>query len=216
MFLTTGSKDLPRFCANEELRVRIYARVLPIKRSLDICAECGIPGERIIAMQGPFEEELNAAMFRMADARYVVTKDTGSAGGYAEKIRAAQKAGAQAVIIGRPQQADGVGLDELAIRIEERFGLMPLRKKVSLVGIGMGDRASHTVGMERVLRQADSLIGAQRMLESVDTQGKPVMRRSLPRISRRSSVTIPAAGIFAILLSGDTGFTVVRGNWPVC
>ncbi|NMA29435.1 MAG: precorrin-6A reductase [Burkholderiales bacterium] len=206
VFLTTGSKDLPRFCANEELRVRIYARVLPIKRSLDICAECGISGERIIAMQGPFEEELNAAMFRMADARYVVTKDTGSAGGYAEKIRAAQKAGAQAVIIGRPQQADGVGLDELAIRIEERFGLMPLRKKVSLVGIGMGDRASHTVGMERVLRQADSLIGAQRMLESVDTQGKAcyasVLAEDIAQIIRDD----PRSRHFAILLSGDTGF----------
>ena len=48
-------------------------------------------------MQGPFDEALNEAMFRAARAKYVVTKDTGSAGGYADKIRAAQKVGAQAV-----------------------------------------------------------------------------------------------------------------------
>ena len=107
VFLTTGSKDLPLFCEDEALRERIYARVLPMQSSLDICAEYGIARERIIAMQGPFDEELNTAMFRMAKTKYVVTKDTGSAGGYADKIRAAQKIGAQAVIIGRPQQAEG-------------------------------------------------------------------------------------------------------------
>ena len=42
VFLTTGSKDLPLFCEDEALRERIYARVLPMQSSLDICAECGI------------------------------------------------------------------------------------------------------------------------------------------------------------------------------
>lgn len=88
VFLTTGSKDLPRFCAEDGLRARIVARVLPVRRSLEICAECGIPAERIIAMKGPFDEDLNTAMFRAANARYVVTKDTGLAGGYEDKIRA--------------------------------------------------------------------------------------------------------------------------------
>ena len=132
MFLTTGSKDLPLFCADEALRDRIYARVLPMQSSLDICAECGIARERIIAMQGPFDEALNAAMFRTANVQYVVTKDTGSAGGYADKIHAARKVGAQAVIIGRPQQAEGMGFDELAELLEEKLCLTPFSKKVSL------------------------------------------------------------------------------------
>jgi len=206
VFLTTGSKDLPLFCADEALRGRIYARVLPMQSSLDICAECGIARERIIAMQGPFDEALNAAMFRTANAQYVVTKDTGSAGGYADKIHAARKVGAQAVIIGRPQQAEGMGLDELAELLEEKLCLAPLSKKVSLVGIGMGDAESRTVGMERVLHEADCIIGAKRMLESVDLAGKAchaaILAKDIAQIIRDDK----HHRHFAVLLSGDTGF----------
>ncbi len=206
VFLTTGSKDLPLFCADASLCERIYARVLPMQCSLDICAACGIARECIVAMQGPFDEELNAAMFRMANAKYVVTKDTGSAGGYADKIRAAQKIGAQAVIIGRPQQVEGMSLEELATQLEVRLGLSPLRKKVSLVGIGMGDTESRTVGMERVLHNADCIIGAKRMLESVDIMGKAchaaILAKDIAQIIRKDK----HHRHFAVLLSGDTGF----------
>ncbi|MBR2578809.1 MAG: hypothetical protein IKE41_01550 [Clostridia bacterium] len=64
---------------------------------------------------------------------------TGSAGGYEAKIRAAMKAGAQAVIIGRPPQREGFSLEEIAARLEARFRLAPIPKKVTLAGIGMGD-----------------------------------------------------------------------------
>ena len=206
VFLTTGSKDLPLFCAEESLRGRIYARVLPMQNSLDICAECGIARERIIAMQGPFDEELNTALFRMTNAKYVITKDTGSAGGYADKIRAAQKVGAQTVIIGRPQQVEGMSLEELAAQLEVRLNLSPLRKKVSLVGLGMGDPESRTVGMERVLHEADCIIGAKRMLESVDPAGKAchaaILAKDIAQIIREDK----HHRCFAVLLSGDTGF----------
>ena len=157
-------------------------------------------------MQGPFDEALNAAMFRAANARWVVTKDSGDAGGYAAKLRAAREVGAQVVVIGRPPQAEGVGVDALAARLEEALGLAPARKRVALVGVGMGDGDSRTLGMERALRQADCLIGARRMLEAVDAGGR----------SRHEAVCADdIAGIiradvthrrFAVLLSGDTGF----------
>jgi len=138
--------------------------------------------------------------------KYVVTKDTGSAGGYADKIHAAQKVGAQAVIIGRPPQAAGMKSDELAEMLEEKLCLMPLKKKVSLVGIGMGDAESRTVGMERVLRDADCIIGAKRMLNSVDAAGKDchaaVLSKDIAQIIR----TDKRHRHFAVLLSGDTGF----------
>ena len=206
VFLTTGSKDLPLFCEDEALRERIYARVLPMQSSLDICAEYGIARERIIAMQGPFDEELNAAMFRTANAKYIVTKDTGSAGGYADKIRAAQKIGAQAVIIGRPQQVEGREFEELAELLEEKLSLMPLSKKVSLVGIGMGDAESRTVGMERVLHEADCIIGAKRMLESVDTAGKDCHAAILAKDIAQIIHADKHHRHFVVLLSGDTGF----------
>ena len=108
ILLTTGSKSLPEYGANETLRPRLYARVLPMPSSLESCAKAGIEPSHIIAMQGPFNEELNVAMLRSVKAEWMVTKDTGSAGGYADKIAAAGKAGAKVVIIGRPPETEGV------------------------------------------------------------------------------------------------------------
>ena len=206
IFLTTGSKDLPLFCADEALRDRLYVRVLPMQRSLEICADCGIAPERIIAMQGPFDEELNAAMFRAANAKYVVTKDTGGAGGYADKIRAARKVGAQAVIIGRPRQAEGMAFEALAQRLEEKLNLKPRHKMVSLVGMGMGDAETRTLGAQRAMDEADCLIGSKRMLELVDVAGRAchaaVLARDIAQIIREDG----NSQSFVVLLSGDTGF----------
>ena len=43
-------------------------------------------------------------MLRQYDCRYLVTKDSGKAGGFEEKIQAATECGAIPVIIGRPVQ----------------------------------------------------------------------------------------------------------------
>ena len=43
ILLTTGSKTLPEFCADDELRPRLYARVLPLAQSLEICSACSLP-----------------------------------------------------------------------------------------------------------------------------------------------------------------------------
>ena len=205
VLVTTGSKELPALCADEGVRARLYVRVLPLPGALQACADCGLKPERIIAMQGPFDEELNYAMLRAVGAKYLVTKDTGSAGGYEAKIRAAMRAGVTAVIIGRPPQRAGRSLEEIARRIEARFPIAPLPKKVTLVGIGMGDPDTRTVGMERALREADCLIGARRMLESVDPAGKRVHAAFAPdevaRLIREEDCRR-----FAVLLSGDTGF----------
>ena len=202
ILLTTGSKELPVF---RELGERLYVRVLPMVASLQICADCGIAPDHIIAMQGPFDEEMNFAMLRACGARYMVTKDTGRAGGYAAKISAARRADVKAVVIGRPAQRAGVELDAAVREIEARFSLRPARKKVVLVGIGMGGVDTRTVGMERAVREAECLIGAARMLNAVDASGKEthaaVAAKDIASLIRDSSCRT-----FAILLSGDTGF----------
>ena len=169
ILLTTGSKELPAYA---ELHDRIYARVLPMQASLDICAHSGIAPERIIAMQGPFDEEMNLALLKMTKAKYMVTKDTGGPGGYGAKISAAKKAGVQAIIIGRPVQREGMDLDAVIRLMEQRFALKPVKKKVTLAGIGMGNPETRTLGMEKAVREADCLIGARRMLESIDAGNK--------------------------------------------
>ena len=206
ILLTTGSKELPCFCADEALKSRLYARVLPMAGALEICAQCGIAPDHIIAMQGPFDEELNLAMLRSIRAKYLVTKDTGSAGGYEAKIHAALRAGAQAVIIGRPPQREGQSPEEIASALEKRFSLRPARKTVALVGTGMGGEGTRTLDMLRAIREADCLIGARRMLGSVDCAGKRVYEAFAPAEVSRIIREETQCRRFAVLLSGDTGF----------
>ena len=206
ILLTTGSKELPAFCADEALRSRVYARVLPMPNSLQICADCGVAPDHIIAMQGPFTEALNLSMLNAIGAKLLVTKDTGSAGGYEAKINAALRAGARAVIIGRPAQREGRSLDEIAADLEARFALRPAPKKVTLAGIGMGGAATRTLGLEKALREADCVIGAKRMLEAVDCAGKAAHAAFLARDIARLIREDGESRRFLVLLSGDTGF----------
>ena len=76
--------------------------------SLRLCHEQGITGKQIIAMQGPFSEEMNRALLQQTKAAWLVTKDTGITGGFPEKVRAARSLGVRLVIIRRPEES---GLD---------------------------------------------------------------------------------------------------------
>ena len=110
ILLTTGSRELPDFAALP--RERLFVRVLPSTEALTACREAGILPAHIAAMQGPFNEELNEAMLRFYGCRYLVTKESGSAGGFEEKLAACAAAGAEAVVIRRPKEERGITLRE--------------------------------------------------------------------------------------------------------
>ena len=99
ILLTTGSKDLPKYIERIEDISRIYARILADGTMVEKCKETGLLGKQIICMQGPFSAELNAAMLKQVDAKYLVTKDTGVTGGFPEKIQGAKIAGAKVIVI---------------------------------------------------------------------------------------------------------------------
>lgn len=207
VLLTTGSKDLHIYCQNPELRDRLFVRVLPLEESLRICADCGIPSSHVLAMQGPFNAQMNEAMLRSCNARFLVTKDGGDVGGYGAKIDAARCAGAECIIIGRPQEIQqGLNLDEVMERIEARTALTPLKKHLVLAGIGMGNCDTQTQGLQRVLESADCVIGARRMLDAVDCKNKlrfvAVKAEEIEQIIRQCR----SCKNFLVLLSGDTGF----------
>src|SRR5699024_6793545 len=89
VLLTTGSKELASFTALPGYRERLYARVLSLPSVIDACREMGFEGRHLIAVHGPFSQEFNEALLRPYDRRYLVTKDTGRAGGVEERIQAA-------------------------------------------------------------------------------------------------------------------------------
>jgi precorrin-6x reductase len=88
--------------------------------SLTACEELGIPHRNIIAMQGPFSIEINEALLRQYQIRYLVTKDGGKVGGFEEKVVAARHTGAQLVVISRPEEGGGASLEEILQECKER------------------------------------------------------------------------------------------------
>ena len=110
ILLATGAKELPAFAALGP--ARLYPRVLPTQSGIAACEAASIPHRNIIAMQGPFSQELNEALIRQFSINFLVTKDGGAAGGFAEKAAAAAAAGAVLVVLRRPAE-QGETADEI-------------------------------------------------------------------------------------------------------
>jgi precorrin-6x reductase len=72
-----------------------------IQRAID----CGLPRSRICAMQGPFSQAFNSALWQDWQIDCVVTKDSGDAGGYRAKADAARALGIPLLVVRRPQLA---------------------------------------------------------------------------------------------------------------
>jgi precorrin-6Y C5,15-methyltransferase (decarboxylating) len=205
ILLTTGSKELVKYATLPGFARRVYARVLPMEASLSACRAAGLGPDRIIAMQGPFSREMNAALLRAVSAKYLVTKDTGETGGFGEKAAAARDAGAVLVVVGRPAQREGLGFEETAGLLCRRFGLH-VRPQVALVGIGPGSTGGMTVEARLAIREADCLIGARRMLEAARETGQTVCEAVAPDDILRCIRERQGVRRFAVVLSGDTGF----------
>ena len=119
VLLTTGSKELGIYAdiLDPEL---LYPRVLPVVSSIQACEDTGIPHRNIIAVQGPFSEELNRAVMRDYRIDLMITKDSGKAGGFAEKINAARSCGVSIIVIRRPEE-EGMSFDQILAYCREKM-----------------------------------------------------------------------------------------------
>ncbi len=120
ILITTGSKELSKFCEIPDYRTRCYARVLSVPESVKSGAECGFIGRNLIAMHPPYSKEMNIAVIHYADAAFFVTKETGKAGGMREKMQACSETGTTLVVIRRPGEA-GSSVRELRMELDQRF-----------------------------------------------------------------------------------------------
>ena len=205
ILLTTGSKELAKYTGIENFADRVYARVLPMEDSLRLCQSAGLKPAHILAMQGPFSVDMNIAMLKSVGAKYLVTKDSGTAGGFDEKVTAARAAGATLVVIGRPPQREGLTLPETIDFLCKKFDLHR-KPKVSVVGIGPGSREAMTLEVRRALEEADCLIGAKRMLEAALRPGQTVFDAVSPKKIAEYIQNHPEYSRFAVAMSGDVGF----------
>lgn len=122
VLLTTGSRHVHIY-ARESRRVNgiCIARVLPDAASMQACRDAGIPEDCIIGKKGPFSVEQNTEMIRRHRIGILVTKDSGARGGVPEKLRAAEQAKCEVVLIKRPERDELPTFDSIdqAIRVLE-------------------------------------------------------------------------------------------------
>ena len=205
ILLTTGSKELGAYSAVRDFNQRVFVRVLPMAESLELCRLAGVKPAHIIAMQGPFSEEMNLAMLKQTNANVLVTKNGGHAGGFAEKVAAAKQLGAKLVIIGRPTQKAGMDLSGVIHALCEKYKLAP-KMEIAVVGIGPGNRNAMTGEVSEAIYSADCLIGAKRMVEAVALPGQAVFHAVAPKEIADFIATLPEHRRIAVVMSGDVGF----------
>ena len=73
-------------------------------------------------MQGPFSQALNEALIDEFDIKCMVTKASGSAGGFMEKVAAAQSRGIDLIVIDRPVTEEGLSLEEVKEELVRTYG----------------------------------------------------------------------------------------------
>lgn len=233
ILVTTGSKELSLYTALKDFEERVYARVLPSASVISACGLLGIKGRHLIAMQGPFSSEMNRAMIKQYDIRYLVTKEAGSAGGFLEKTEAAGECKIMTVVIGRPTEENGISLEEAkaALRGCEALlpktvpNIIPEKKKIFLIGTGMGGPDQMIGKAWKEMEACDVIFGAERLLSDFSEDVFPALKMPfylskdiLPWLKEHEECRR-----IAVLYSGDTGFfsgakkmTETLGQEPYC
>lgn len=206
VLVTTGSKELGIYGKLDNFQERVYARVLPGHDGIRACEELGLAGSHIIAMQGPFNRDLNRALLKQIDAGWLVTKESGSQGGFLEKLEAAEELGVRTIIVGRPRKESGISLTEACRRLAA-LGMAPDRQ-VFMIGIGMGSSGLMTEEARQAISRCDALIGAARMIRSAESFARKAVIKEgyLPSEIVTWIRDHPFYHTVGIVLSGDTGF----------
>ena len=104
IFLTTGSRNLDKFVHSPDLKdCELTARVLPTAEVIGLCESLGLDAGHIVALQGPFSQELNRELFCKYGAEVIITKNSGTIGGTDTKFAAAAELNLPIVLIDRPK-----------------------------------------------------------------------------------------------------------------
>lgn len=217
ILLTTGSKELATYCASGRLHDRLYVRILPGRESLELCMEQGIKGRQILALQGPFSTEMNAAILKQYDIRHMVTKNSGRPGGYQEKLEAAKMLGIPVYVILPARKAvDTYSFAGICGKLEQLCDCKLSGQgsmEICLAGIGMGSKDGQTQEVQHAIETADILLGAERMIErySAKIEKRPyyMTGQILPYLEQlqKNGLTAQKDPLrVTVLFSGDTGF----------
>ncbi len=245
VFLATGSSSLNEFMSLTHAAERLFVRILPDAGILSQCIALGISPSHIFCMQGPFDTDINIAVMRQIRRRWesehlnrsdagpypliLVTKQSGHTGGFDQKMEAARALGASVIVTGRPEEDEGISLEE-AFKILDEFTAddsspaavpapasfedapsghtkneMPRKRLVTLIGMGMS-AGQITPEADAAIRASDIIIGSRRMIGMASGYHKPCLcSYDYPAIAEYMTEHTEYND-FAVLFSGDTGF----------
>lgn len=214
ILLTTGSKELAEYCAFEEVKNRLFVRVLPSVESITLCTKQGICGQKILAMQGPFTTEMNEAIIHQYKISCLVTKQSGNLGGYQEKLNAAKNTNIPVFVVGSFKSEEGYSFAEICEQLKKICGLewkKSSQMNIILAGIGMGNKRCLTREVQDAIEQADILLGAKRMLAFLEPkiEKRPyyLAEQIIPYLKevQEKNLFLEDRNV-VVLFSGDTGF----------
>lgn len=203
IMLTTGVKELSYFCT-DELKDRIVTRVLPCMESITETVKSGVKAKNIIAMEGPFSEEINIALINQYGAKVLVTKNSGDRGGYKEKIKACVSCGIKAVVI--EKDCAEANAKSVAEAVNTITGKSIVRKKVYLTAASVCNTDYLTKRASDVIEKADVIIGAKRMTEfarGLNTHAEYYVGYVAEEVKK--IIEKAFAENIVVLFSGDTG-----------
>ena len=103
---TLGSKSVPALTAVQHFHERIWLRLLPSDTVLSECVQLGFDPEKLIFEKGPFDTKQNLAHIRQSSAKILLTKESGTIGGYPDKAEAAKIAEIRMITLCRPPEAE--------------------------------------------------------------------------------------------------------------
>ena len=205
VLLTTGSASLHTYASIVPAKVleRTYVRVLPSAESLALCKEAGIESAHIIAMQGPFDEEMNRATYKQYAISHLVTKESGAAGGFFEKMRPAAELGLTYHVIDRPEKETGT---DIYGAFEALLGKPydGAKRRILLAGYGCGAIGCATGDVLDAIRNADAVFGASRLLAGIRSHHTYPMYLADEIIGVLEKERRIRRAV--ILFSGDSGF----------
>ncbi len=195
--------------------------MLSLPSIAEACARLGFEGRSVISMHGPFCEDLSYGMMRQIDAAYIVTQDSGQAGGgFEEKVLAARRAGAKIVLIGRLPEEGGRSFSDVLAHLESGTCVRLMagpgadasrKRRVTLAGIGMGGPGGMTLEVAGACRTADLVIGPEgcwsRWNCSRDSFAEYRPHETMGKIKAH-----PEHSEIVVRFSGDVGFYVGAGK----
>ena len=110
--ITTGGNSLSEYTKVHDFQHRLTVRILPAEGAAEHCIELGFPSEHVILEKGPFTVQQNVEHINKSGAEALVTKESGTAGGFPEKAEAAELCGVELLTLLRPAE-NGYSLEQI-------------------------------------------------------------------------------------------------------